>query len=339
MIRFLPNYKRFVIISIAFGVWTTWLIVLSPASAFSHFFSNWQVALTMVFGSTVAGATSLGGGAVAFPVLTKLLHVASHDAKVFSLAIQSVGMGAATAAICLTRIKVEWKVVLWGSLGGILGIWLGLGLFAPFLPPDVLKMSFTFMLASFGITLLALNRVERECHSQIPVWRMQEKLIVFGAGLLGGIMSGLVGNGIDIFAFAAMVLLFRMSEKVATPTSVILMAFNAMVGLTLQVFIFHDFTTVVQSYWFAAIPVVVVGAPFGAMLCSRMSRQTIANILISLVGIELITSLLLIPLTLKVVSSSVAMLLICSYLNYLMYRNQSYELLPIQQNLGYENYK
>jgi uncharacterized membrane protein YfcA len=45
----------------------------------------------------------------------------------------------------------------------------------------------------------------------------------------GGLMSGLVG--IDIVTFSVMVLLFRISEKIATPTSVILMALNAVIGL------------------------------------------------------------------------------------------------------------
>ena len=139
------------------------------------------------------------------------------------------------------------------------------------------------MLTSFAITLLALNRGVRRCHSVIPAWTVREKSIVFAAGVLGGIMSGLVGNGIDISVFATMVLLFRISEKVATPTSVILMAFNAVVGFTLQVFVFQDFTNPVLSYWLGAIPVVVVGAPLGAMFCSKLSRQTIANVLIGLI--------------------------------------------------------
>ncbi|MDJ0901719.1 MAG: hypothetical protein QNJ55_23255 [Xenococcus sp. MO_188.B8] len=69
--------------------------------AFSYLLDNWQVALTMVFGSEIAGETSVGGGAVAFPVFTKVLHIAPQDAKLFSLAIQSVGMTAASVAIIL----------------------------------------------------------------------------------------------------------------------------------------------------------------------------------------------------------------------------------------------
>lgn len=61
----------------------------------------------MLFGSMVAGGTSMGGGAVAFPVLTKLLEVPPHEAKVFALAIQSVGMTAATLTIIAMQIKMD----------------------------------------------------------------------------------------------------------------------------------------------------------------------------------------------------------------------------------------
>ncbi|MCK5889994.1 MAG: sulfite exporter TauE/SafE family protein, partial [Methylococcales bacterium] len=60
---------------------------------------NWPITLTMVFGSFIAGATSEGGGAIAFPVFTKVLAMPPFDAKVFSLAIQSIGMMAATVTI------------------------------------------------------------------------------------------------------------------------------------------------------------------------------------------------------------------------------------------------
>ena len=317
--------KRLVFVPIALFVWSLWLAILTPWYAIANFLEHWQVALTMVFGSMVAGATSLGGGAVAFPVFTKILSIPFQDAKVFSLAIQSIGMGAATLAICLTGIPVEWRVIRWGSLGGIIGICLGLCFFDTLLPPNVIKISFTLVLTSFALTLIILNRGVRHCHLTVPKWGSTEKQIVLGAGILGGIMSGLVGNGIDIIVFATIVLLFRMSEKVATPTSVILMAFNAIAGFALQVWFFQDFNPTVESYWLAAIPVVVVGAPLGAMLCSLMARETIAYLLITLILIELITSLVLIPLTPTIICFSIVILAIASYLNYQMYNNKNYE--------------
>jgi len=48
--------------------------------------------LTMVVGSIIAGMTSEGGGAVAFPVNSLLLHIETEVARDFSLMVQSCGL-------------------------------------------------------------------------------------------------------------------------------------------------------------------------------------------------------------------------------------------------------
>ena len=318
--------KLITMISVAVCVWSVWLLGLGPANAFGYIVDNWQVALTMVGGSLIAGISSVGGGAVAFPVFTKMLHVAPADAKVFSLAIQSVGMTAAAITIWRNRIPVDWTVVYYGSLGGLLGMGLGCSfLQVAVLSPAVLKLSFTAVLASFAMTLLYLNHSQRECHERVPVWGFNEVCIVVAAGTIGGLMSALIGNGIDIFLFSVMVLLFRVSEKVSTPTSVILMAINAVVGFGLNALLMDSFNEVVQSYWFAAIPIVVIGAPLGAIICNFLARQAIANLLVSLIAIEVVSSLLLVPLDFAIGSFSLMVLIVFSGLNYWMYRVQFYE--------------
>ena len=316
--------KGVITIYIALATWTAWLIILSPREALSHLSAHWRITLTMLFGSMIAGGTSLGGGAVAFPVFTKILHISPYDARVFSLAIQSVGMSAAAIAICLAGIRVEWRVIRWVSLGGFVGIVLSITRLANLLSPDAIKIYFTLFLTSFGVTLFILDRGRMRSHQSIPLWRKREKIILLTVGFWGGIISGFVGNGIDICAFAVMVLLFRISEKVATPTSVILMAINAIAGFACHVWIVRDFIDPIQNYWLAAIPVVVVGAPLGAMLCSYLSRQGIVHILLSLIFIELITSLLLVPLRSVVIASGLVLLIIFCCLNYWMYRSQIY---------------
>ena len=321
-----PIPRKTILIATAIVVWSTWLLALGSDFAFSNLAENWRITLTMVFGSIIAGATSVGGGAVAFPVFTKVLHIAPADAKVFSLAIQSVGMTAATITIWLTGIQVDWRIIRWGSVGGAFGISVGMLLLAPQLPPDVIKMSFSVMLASFAITLMMLHRESvHQRHTLISSWSGRERSIILVAGFCGGMMSGLVGNGIDIFIFAAMVLLFRICERVATPTSVILMAFNAIAGLAVQTLVVGDFGPPVTDYWLAAVPVVVLGAPLGAIICSLMSRTTIAYLLIGLITVELLSSLFIIQLRPAVAYTSIAMLVVFFAINYAMYRTRHYE--------------
>ncbi|MEM7757275.1 MAG: sulfite exporter TauE/SafE family protein [Cyanobacteria bacterium P01_A01_bin.40] len=318
--------QHFISVSVltAVTVWIVWLTLLSPERAFSNLIANWEAAVTMIFGSMVAGGTSMGGGAVAFPVFTKVLEVPPDEAKVFSLAIQSIGMSAASLTIVAMKNKVEWRFIRWVSLGGIPGIIVGSMFLAPVLPSDVIKFSFTMMVSSFGVVLLALNRTVRRRNLSIPFWGNRERIISLIAGVWGGIVSGLVGSGMDIFSFSIMVLLFGLCEKVSTPTSVILMAINAVVGFCLERYIIGSFTEPVVGYWLAAVPVVVIGAPMGAMLCSLLRRKTMMRILIGLVFVELISSLLLIPLNATLIYYSMFVFIIFSLFYYWMYQTKVY---------------
>jgi uncharacterized membrane protein YfcA len=312
------------ICSVIVVVWLIWGVYLTGNKPWAAIASHWQVSVTMLFGSLIAGATSEGGGAVAFPVFTKLLHVNPHDAKVFSLAIQSVGMTSASLLIVLLKITVDWRVIRWATLGGVAGIVLGTTVLAPVLAPSSTKMLFTVIISSFAVTLMALNRGIQLRHNHLPVFGKIECVLLIVFGFMGGVISGLVGNGIDIITFSLMVLLFRVSEKVATPTSVILMAINAVIGFLLYFYVLDGFTAQVQAYWLAAVPVVVVGAPLGALLCSRLSRQTIARILIGLIAIELISSLLIIQLSLMTGVISLLGFLCLSSVYFLMYKTDYY---------------
>lgn len=319
-IKSLLTTKHWIIIIITLTTWLLWLNLLGVSQAVTKITNYWYITITMFFGSIIAGGTSLGGGAVAFPVFTKLLHIPPHEAKIFSLAIQSVGMSAASLTIYFSKIRVEWRVIFFGSIGGFIGILGGLSISFWF-PTDIIKMSFTLMLTSFAVTLFIVNFYQQEKKiNRLQSWGKNERNICLIAGIIGGIFSGLVGNGIDIILFSIMILAWRLSEKIATPTSVILMAINAIFGLFWQVFIRHDFPLIVQNYWFAAIPIVVIGAPLGAVICSNLQRQTIANILIVLILVELISSLLIIPLTPVIIITSLLSLIVFSILNYWLYQ-------------------
>ena len=297
--------QKFIRISllIALIVWTFLLVSLGPFWVIGNMVQNWEISLTMVFGSTIAGGTSLGGGAVAFPVLTKVLSVPPHQAKVFALAIQTIGMGAASITIIAMKTKLDWRLIRWTSLGGIPGIYISAIYLSPILPANLIKISFSMMISSFAtiFIFLLLFKNEDNYDYKIVIQKNRQKIIFLAIGFTGGIISGLVGSGMDIFAFAVMILLFNMCEKISTATSVILMAFNSLVGFLIHNFVIGDFVAPVNNYWLAAVPVVVLGAPFGAMICDRFNKDTISKILIFLILIDLISSILLIPLTKAVI--------------------------------------
>ncbi len=94
-------------LSIALLVWALWL-AFGGRVAIYHLFVDWRVALTMVFRFPGRRRAPAKAGAQShFPIFTKLLHIAPRDARNFSLAIQSVGMGAASLSILYLRIQLS----------------------------------------------------------------------------------------------------------------------------------------------------------------------------------------------------------------------------------------
>jgi uncharacterized protein len=309
---------------IALLVWAAWLI-FGGHLAIQHLIGDWRVALTMVFGSLVGGGTSEGGGAIAFPIFTKVLHIAPRDARNFSLAIQSVGMGAATLSILYLRIPIERRVLLWAGIPGIAGVTLGTYFIAPHIPPVFVRTSFTVLVSSMGVALLLVNREKSVLRNQrLPVLGAREKSILIVAGLIGGAISALVGTGVNSVIFMVMVLLFRVSEKIATPTTVILMTMVTIPGFLLHLLLLKDFSPTVMGYWLAAVPVAVVAAPAGALICSYMKRHSIVYLLLLLIALEFLSTALLVPMSASVISVSLITLMICGFIDWAMSRSERY---------------
>ncbi len=141
--------------------------------------------------------------------------------------------------------------------------------------------------------------------------------------MIGGLVSGLLGSGLEIIVFSVLVLLFRICEKAATPTVIVMMVLTSWSGFAMIVGT-GQFVPPVSEYWLAAIPIVVVGGPLGVYVCSHMSRMLVARTLIVLILAELVSSLALIPLDREIAAASAALFLGFSCVYYLMYRSRRY---------------
>lgn len=280
--------------AVAVAVWTLWLAGMTFGGRWGLFGEAWPMSLTMALGSFIAGATSEGGGAVAFPVMTLGFGIAPGVARDFSLLIQAVGMGAAAIAIFAARIQVERHALLWSTLGGALGVVLGLELVAPRMPARFTKMTFLAVWLAFAFALFWINRYrEREVRDGIERFSARHALLLAGIGVLGGVVSGLTGSGLDILTFSLLVLRFRVSESVATPTSVVLMAGNALVGALWKGGPGTGLATEAWSYWWVCVPIVVVGAPLGARFIEGRSRLFVAGILYVSIAIQFVAGMLI----------------------------------------------
>lgn len=298
----------------------SWILYVILAGHVDRVADNWRAALTMLFGSFVAGSTPQGGGAVAFPVFTKVLAMPAPVARSFSLTIQATGMVMAAASILLAGRKVDWTALGLGIAGGSAG--LVFGLFAlgdpstPFWGSHIdsafVKVSFTLLI--FAVALIVrLSAAQQSKFEKVPHWGTRSVSLMLVFAFVGGIFSSLTGSGTDVLLFVFIVLVANVSTRVAIPTSIIAMAFVSVVGFMIvglwhgQLNIGLEGDQVVSvggeafgpelatrfdlfGIWLAAAPIVVWGAPFGAWLAAKVSERTIIRFVATMAILEVLTT-------------------------------------------------
>ncbi|MEM1441281.1 MAG: sulfite exporter TauE/SafE family protein, partial [Verrucomicrobiota bacterium] len=257
-------------------VWVLWILAMSIGSRWGLFLENWFMSVTMAIGSFVAGSTSQGGGAVAFPVMTLGFGIDPKGARDFSMMIQSIGMTSAAVAIFWRRIEIEKTALVVAGLAGAVGVIIGLEFVQKWFAPNPTKVFFVSLWLAFGFALWRINRVttlikKRQLSDTSP----RAMVFLTISGLFGGVISGLLGSGLDILVFALLVLGFRLCETVATPTSVVLMAANSVVGFAWRSFGGggEPISQEIWSYWWVCVPIVAIGAPLGARFISKRGHQ------------------------------------------------------------------
>jgi uncharacterized membrane protein YfcA len=252
-----------------------------------------------VFGSFIAGASAEGGGAIAFPVFTLLLHVAPDDARNFSFAIQSVGMVSASLLIIGRGIHIEWRGIAYPAIGAIIGLIAGTHFIVPLLEPVTTKLFFVSLWMAFGIGLWRANRnASRIVRSNLGAHLSQSDVIrLITTGLIGGMVTAIFGNGVDLVTFCMLTLWYGLDEKVATPSSVVLMSIITVVGFFYHSTVLRDVSQQTYYAWIAAAPVVLIFAPLGAWVISHWHRLSIARLLYTIIVVQLIGALFVLGTT------------------------------------------
>lgn len=303
-------------------VTASWLVVMTAGDLWDRIADHAGAAVTMVFGSFVAGSTPQGGGAVAFPVFTKVLDVPSSVARTFSLCIQAIGMGSAALVIVVGRRRVVWRAIAIAAPAAVTGFLLTAILASdrstPFweakLPGPYVKITFTLVLAGMAWLVFLGSRVPvRRVDFELPSGnRRVDGALVLG-GVLGGAASALVGSGADVLLYLVVVVLFGIDPRVGVPTSLVVMATVSVVGaVVLGVIDGQLATTVVDGsvvevggqaieplpvreadvlgMWLAAIPVVAWGAPLGSWVASRLTARQLVTFVVALAGAEIVST-------------------------------------------------
>lgn len=250
-----------------------WAVLVVTGNHWQTLVDNWGIAFAMALGSYAAGATPMGGGTVGFPVLVLLFGEAPTLGRDFSFAIQSVGMTSASIFILCRRQPIEWPMVRWAILGSLIGTPLGVLFIAPVFSGLIIKVLFAIVWCSFGVLHLYRLKEIAQHEGLAPGAHRFDRNAGFLVGLLAGAtVSSITGVGVDMVLYAVLVLLCQADLKIAIPSSVIIMAATSLIGLATKT-LFGSVEVGVFEKWLAAAPVVILGAPLGAFIVSKIGRS------------------------------------------------------------------
>jgi uncharacterized protein len=275
-LRNLPKlYITFFLIVIS-----AWLYYVSQNGLFHYIEKHIWAVVTMIFGSFIAGSSPEGSAAVAYPVFTLLLDIKPAVARNFAFAIQSLGMTSASLLILGLKIKVDWNYIKYVTVGGIFGLIFGTYYVVPLISPPMAKLFFVSLWLSFGIVLWRENsKPARVVFDLINNFQKSDAIRLLSFGIIGGIISSIFGTGINIFTFCLMTIYYGINEKVAVPSSIIIMSIETILGFFIHAGIVNDFQTEAFEMWIACIPFVIIFAPLGSFIVSKLPRKAIANFL------------------------------------------------------------
>lgn len=263
--------------------------------------------------------TSVGGGAVAFPVMSLVLNEPPAIGRDLAMSLQACGMTAASFSIFFMRVHIEQHALLFSLFGSSMGVVFGLELVDPHLTPSMKKMGFSSIFFAFAFALFLVNwNHKRTTVNNIVSLNWWKRLILVFTGFIGGIFTSFSGGGADICMFSVLTLLFKLTEKVATPTSVVLMAMTSIVGWFWRSLVTQTMPLESWEYLLVVMPIVTIGAPFGALIGSHFHRLVLAACVYIIDTASLIGAFAIVPQTPALAGGSVGIIIFMSILYYVL---------------------
>lgn len=274
------------------GIWFWFMI---ENNKFDILQENLAVMITMVFGSFIAGSSPEGSASIAYPIFTLYLGILPDVARNFAFAIQSIGMTAASIYILNKKIPLDWNYIIYVTIGGLLGLMLGTFYIVPYVLPIYAKLIFVSLWLAFGIILFLENKKgQRLIFEKIIDFKNMDIINLLVFGFIGGGISSLFGTGINIFTFCFLVIYYKVNEKVATPSSIIIMTAETIAGFALHALIMKDIVQLTYDMWLSCIPIVIFFAPLGAYLVHKISRHAFTTFLYFIFLIQYIGAMIVI---------------------------------------------
>ncbi len=277
------KYLPYIVLAIVCGLW----LIAFPyfrEDFLNHFY---YMPFLGVIAATVANTTPAAAGIVYFPVLTRF-DITAATAVQFSLIIQAYGMGLGTFKWYLVNKKLFLADVIPLCLfGGIMGIIISI-VVIPIDNPELLSLIFNSM--GFVLTQVLFFSIFFRCkypNSKIDLTPFN-KMVLFFFSLLGGLISGWIGFGIDTMFYFILTFIYKINPAIAIVTSISLMAALSFVGTLLNI----AFNQVPFSLWYSAVPgVTIAGLFLASYLAVKIGARNIILLFAFLLSVDFFMAL------------------------------------------------
>jgi uncharacterized membrane protein YfcA len=188
----------------------------------------------------VLGVMGGGGSILTVPIMVYLFGLAPSVATGASLFI--VGTTALIGGLMFIRKgEVDFRIGLWFAVPSLVGVNISRGFVIPHLPAvianisgfvltkDILVMAtFSVLMIGASFSMLKSRKNQKRTMSASASWK--EMLAIALQGLGVGAIAGFVGAGGGFLIIPALVLLAGLSMRVAVGTSLMIIAFQSLLG-------------------------------------------------------------------------------------------------------------
>jgi uncharacterized protein len=220
----------------------------------------------------VIGGMGGGGGVLSVPVLIYLLGLGAQQASTASALIVGITSGAGVLAR-LRSGTVRWRTGLGLSAVGVPAAALG-SVLAERVPEPVLLLSFA------ALTVPAAIAVTRDCGPfrsvPVPPW-----VLIGGAGLGIGFLTGFLGVGGGFLAVPALVAVLGLDMPAAVGTSLLVVTINAAAAVAARSGLADLDWSVVVPFTVAAVLASLLGKQAAEHLTGRTLARGFAALLIA----------------------------------------------------------
>lgn len=225
--------------------------------------------------------------------MSLVLEIPPAVTQEFSLMIQSVGLTNGVRMISAARTPLRADALPAAGRGGAIVMSAGLGWIVPPVSAPMAELSFATLWMSFGVARWLLPRLPVGAHDVGGAFGPRAIAELFGLAVIGRVVGSIIGSGLDLLVFSEWVLRFGVSERLGTPTSLILMATNTEVGAVAKAWWFGGIEPDVWRWWWTAVPVVV--APLGARFVGVQARQRVVGFLLVSIVVRFVASVVIVP--------------------------------------------